>query len=198
MVKTKKNNYRKRRQTRCKHPNHCKKPNHYKNQKGGSPSGYTIVGFSGVINNSREGAMMPADSSGMGNLKNVPICLPDHEIPGSLIARIGGSIILPELYKVEWVHGKLEFLKSIKRGINFYDRNENLVFPILPWQEHPPEDKIKLEKWFNEKISPGSGETRRDIIQDIEATYPGLFIPIFPADESRYHYAYDKTYTQSV
>jgi hypothetical protein len=195
MVKTKKNNYRKRRQTRCK------KSNHYKKQKGGSPSGYTIVGFNGVINNSREGAMMP--DSGNGNVKNVPICLPDHEIPGSLSARIGSgsSIILPELYKVEWVHGKLDFIKSIKYHINFFDRNENLVFPILPWQEHPPNQDAppeKLEKWFNEKISPGSAETRRDIIQDIEATYPGLFIPILPADDSRYHYAYDKTYTQSV
>jgi hypothetical protein len=193
MVKTKKNHYRKRRQTRCK------KPNHYKTQKGGSPSGYTIVGFNGVIkNNSNPGSMMP--NSGNGQVQNVPICLPDHEIPGSLSARIGAgaSIILPELYKLEWVHGKLDFLKSIRGHINFFDRNENPAFPILPWQEHPPEDKIKLEKWFNEKISPGSGETRRDIIQDIEATYPGLFIPIFPADESRYHYAYDKTYTQSV
>lgn len=192
MVKTKKNHYKKCRQTRCK------KTNHYKKQKGGSSSGYTIVGFNGVINNSRENMMMP--NSGNGHVQNVPICLPDHEIPGSLRARIGSgsSIILPELYKVEWVHGKLDFVKSIKNHINFYDRNENLVFPILPWEQHPPEDPIKLEKWFNEKISPGSAETRGDIIKDIEATYPGLFIPIFPADDSRYHYAYDKTYTQSV
>lgn len=182
MAKTKKSYYRKRRQTR------------HKKQKGGSPSGYTIVGFTGIIKNSSLGSMLPSSSGSTTTM--IPICLPDHEIPGSLQARMGSgqiSIILPELYKVEWVHGKLDFLSLLRRSVFFYDRNEKrILLDGVP----PPGDKIELEKWLNEKISPN--ETRREIIMDMEATYPGLFIPIVSTDDSRYHYAYDKTFSQSV
>ena len=174
-------------------------------QSAGGVNGYTIVGYTGRPLNqyhntpSHEGALS----------SSVPIILPDHEIPNVLFARLGPAggngqvLVLPELYKVEWVHGKLNLYDMLRKQIYLCDKDEHDLFD-LHGPTPPPIEKEKLEKWLNERdtwdeaAQMVAGKSRKDKIIEIEKTYPGLFIPIFIDDINRFHYTYEHTYVNAI
>jgi hypothetical protein len=178
--------------------------NTLKTQSGCGGKGYTIVGYTGRPlnqyhnNPSLEGALS----------SSIPIILPDHEIPNVLFARLGPAsgngqvLVLPELYKVEWVHGKLNLYDMLRKQIYLCDNNENDLF-ASHGSTPPPIEKENLDKWLNEKdmwdetTNTVIGKSRKDKIIEIETTYPGLFIPIFIDDNTRFHYTYENTYVNA-
>jgi hypothetical protein len=158
-------------------------------QTGGIGSGYTLVGFSNLF----------------GTLR-VPIYLSNHEIPDkSCYSQLGmggdiaKKIILPELYKLEWVHGKINLYDFLNDGyIILCDQNEKNVFDGHSMAK--PREPSQITEWLNEgdtwdgSLGRVVGKTRKDKIIEIETKYPGLFIPIFVNDPTRYHYVYDDKY----
>lgn len=200
---------------------HCKYGRTKKNKKqfGGNGSGYTLVGFTNgnvahnhfIVKSDEERKQFAGTMFGCQ-----PVYLPNHEIKGSLYSRLGGRmfIILPELYKVEWVHGKLDLISMLNHQIHFCDKNEKFYFnklpPLIPARvggEFPRNDPVELNRWLNEvQWSPqqliqnglDNNPTRKDIIIEIETKYPGLFKPMFVNDPTRYHYAYDDTYVNAI
>jgi hypothetical protein len=203
-----------KRSINCKHPKgfsqkqHCKYGRTHKKQKGGVKSGYTIVGFTGrPMNNSTTGPNAATQFTGR-MVGTIPICLPDHEILGSLYSRmgqigIGGQfIILPQLYKLEWVHGKINMYDMLRNEIILCDKNEKNYFEKVG-SSLPPTDQVKLNEWlsqsdtWDESTRTFTGKTRKDIIIEIEKEYPGLFIPIF-VDDGRYHYVHNDLFVNEI
>ena len=116
-------------------------------QKGGDKSGYTIVGFTGRPMNHTTAGPAAAEQFTGRMVGTIPICLPNNEVPGSLYSRmgqvgIGGQfIILPELYKVEWVHGKINLYDMLANELRLCDKNERDYFenPGIP----PPDPQAR-------------------------------------------------------
>ena len=143
-------------------------------------NGYTLIGFSGhLLNVGFDGSPDSQIRNGR-TFASIPIYLPNREIQGSLYSRLPSanamSIILSELYKVKWVHGKLDIIDLLKDGyIKLYDENEvELMFGA------PPATATELNVWINE-INPRirHGNTRKDVINFIEQKYTGLFTSEF-------------------
>ena len=179
-----------------------KRTKRHKKQIGGNGSGYRIVGFTGrPMNDAFTGTIATEFTGRM--VGTIPICLPDHEIPGSLYSRMGMNgtggqfIILTELYKLEWVHGKINIYDMVRNEIRLCDKNEKDYFK-LHGSTPPPINTTELNRWLNEvQWSPqeviqqglDKNPTRKDIIIEIETTYPGLFKPMFVNETTRYNYA---------
>jgi hypothetical protein len=139
--------------------------------------GYTLVGF-------------------IGNTAN-PFFLPNHDIiPRPLMQYIidccsyGGVIYinLPLLYKLKWVHGKIDLYDIGQLGgtIILLDEKYENPFKNLPLTNIPLENKSKMYNWLNDgdTLDPTTlttliGRSRKDRIIEIEQKYPGLFKPIF-------------------
>ena len=131
-------------------------------------SGYTLIGFSGHLYNNAPGRMFDTR----------PIYLPNQEILGSFESRLpsayAASIIIPELYKVRWVRG-LDMFNIIYKGMTLFDENEKEIFfnagPPLP------ENTSAFTDWLSRPNPHTNNKTPRQIMQEIEDKYPGLFIP---------------------
>lgn len=163
-------------------------------QIGGIGSGYTLVGFTDF-------------SDGRGGTLRCPLYLSNHEIPDkSCYSQLGMRdpiakiIILPELYKLEWVHGKINLYDFFDGNgyIKLCDENEKNVFSGYPATK--PTEPSQFNEWLNQgdtwdaSLGRVVGKTMKDKIIDVETKYPGLFIPIFVNDTTRYHYVYDDNY----
>jgi len=91
----------------------------------------------------------------------------------------------------------------LRKQIYLCDKDEKDLF-ALHGSIPPPTEQAKLAEWLNEKntwdekTQTAIGKSRKDIIIEIEKKYPGLFIPIFVNDNSKYHYAYDDMYVNSI
>jgi hypothetical protein len=143
-------------------------------------SGYTLVGFTSY--------MYPGGSE-MGR---VPFYLPNEEIKGSLYSRLRLPvaeliiIILPELYKVKWAHGKLDLMDILCNGgyINLCDENEKSLIPGALNRGATP---AEFRAWVNEVIDLKTNRTRQDVLNEIGQKYPGLFISEFivPKEEPK-------------
>ena len=160
--------------------------------------GYTLIGFMGTLPHS------------VANSAN-PLFLPNHDInvpnfdprlkSDPLMQYIEHSrsqsgfgtlwINLPLLYKLKWVHGKIDFYDLCHDGYyKLLDENYENPFKNLPLTniplEHPfnlsaritfNKDKSLMYKWLND--GDFLGRSRKDIIIEIEQKYPGLFKPMF-------------------
>lgn len=176
-----------------------------KKQIGGNGSGYTIVGFTGKPMNQSTNGRIASEFTGR-MVGSMPICLPNHEIPGSLYSRmgqvgVGGQfIILPQLYKLDWVHGKLNLYDVLRNEIMLCDKNENNIFKH--GGKPPPSNTAELNSWLEEKDTWDEatqrviGKSRKDVITEIEIKYPGLFMPIFVDD--RYHYVHNDLFVNAI
>ena len=145
-------------------------------------SGYTLVGFSGTApsNVGFDGKYGNVITGSM--FARIPIYLPNQEVQGSLYSRLPTAesmfIILPELYKVKWAHGKLDIMDLLCNGgyIKLCDENE---VSLIPGSRNPGTTPAEFRAWVNEIIDLKTNRTRKDIINEIGQRYPGLFISEF-------------------
>lgn len=140
-------------------------------------SGYTLIGFTGSPSN-----------VGFDNIINgrmfarIPIYLPNQEVQGSVYSRLPTAesmfIILPELYKVKWAHGKLNIMDVLCNGgyIKLCDENEE---SLIPGARNRGTTPAEFRVWVNEIIDLQTNRTRQDILNEIGQKYPGLFISEF-------------------
>lgn len=147
--------------------------------------GYTIIGFIGHPNISME----PLKCRGR-MFTRTPIYLPNYNISyNALVSQMlsigygGQYIILSELYKVKWFHGKLNIYDMLRSEIVLCDDYEVSIFGNNNeiQYENPPIDFFKLDEWLNTTVVVKNKiKTKRQIIDDIFQLYPGLFssIPI--------------------
>ena len=150
-------------------------------------SGYVLIGFSGGSN----------DSDNNVTQRN-PLFLPNKEIARRHPVRLAGDpyaqfpfsyngkkyLILPELYKVEWFRGRYDILDVLKANELCYENEQNLFYPYgaVPVSKTSPEFKV----WINfQGHSGGTGRTPKDIINEINQKYPGLFTSEFIIENIR-------------
>lgn len=137
--------------------------------------GYTLIGFG---------------SSGPIFLQNHAITAISHPMyfqPNLLepIARFfkanaGGEckINLPLLYKVKWIHGKIDLYDIYNVGyFKLLDEKYEDSLNLPQWGGSESLSMENYTKWLNGTTV--LGRSRKDIIIEIEQKYPGLFKPIF-------------------
>ena len=96
-------------------------------------------------------------------------------------ASAGGEIKinLPLLYKVKWIHGKIDLYDIYNVGhFKLLDEKYEDSLNLPPWAGIP--GSLSMEnytKWLNGTTV--LGRSRKDIIIEMEQKYPGLFKPIF-------------------
>ena len=154
--------------------------------------GYTLIGFMGNVGH-------------IANSAN-PLFLPNHDINvpdlmqyiAACMSDVPLWINLPLLYKLKWVHGKIDFYDLCHDGYyKLLDENYENPFKNLPNTGIPLEnrlnpsgsipfrDKSLMYKWLNDgdTLDPTTltivGRSRKDRIIEIEQKYPGLFKPMF-------------------
>jgi hypothetical protein len=144
--------------------------------------GYTLVGFIGTVRtipNTANPFFLPNHEDAMHNPTLTLMQYIEEVKMYGAISGIGGSVWvnLPFLYKLKWVHGKIDFYDLCHGGhYKLLDEKYKNPFENQPLANIPLEDKSKMYNWLNDGVI---GKSRKDIIIEIEQKYPGLFKPIF-------------------